>query len=151
MDTGFTFSQSLFFLKNILFIFWLRWVFVATHGLFSGCGEWGLLLVAMHRLLIAVTSVVAEHGLQARGLQQLWHTGSVVVACGLQSAGSVVVVHRLSCSAACGIFLDQDSNPRPLHWQADSQPLRHHGSPPQSLSILLKYVFPLKILLFNSY
>ena len=24
------------------------------------------------------------------------------------------------CSAACGIFPDQGSNPRPLHWQADS-------------------------------
>ena len=28
-----------------------------------------------------------------------------------------------------GIFPDQGSNPRPLHWQADSQPLRHQGSP----------------------
>ena len=35
----------------------------------------------------------------------------------------------LSCSTACGIFPDQGSNPYPLHWQADSQPLRHHGSP----------------------
>ena len=34
-----------------------------------------------------------------------------------------------SCSAACGIFPDQGSNPRPLRWQADSQPLRHQGSP----------------------
>ena len=44
-------------------------------------------------------------------------------------AGSVVVAHRPSCSAACGIFPDQGSNPCPLHWQADSQPLRHQGSP----------------------
>ena len=35
----------------------------------------------------------------------------------------------LSCSAACGIFPDQGSNPCPLHWQADSQPPRHKGSP----------------------
>ena len=54
---------------------------------------------------------------------------SVVVAHGLWSAGSVVVVHGLSCSAACGLFPDQSSNPCPLHWQADSQPLRHQGSP----------------------
>ena len=33
---------------------------------------------------------------------------------------SVVVAHRISCSVACGIFPDQDSNPCPLHWQADS-------------------------------
>ena len=44
-------------------------------------------------------------------------------------AGSVVVAHGPSCSAACRIFPDQGSNPCPLHWQADSQPLRHQGSP----------------------
>ena len=44
-------------------------------------------------------------------------------------AGSVVVAHRPSCSVACGIFPDQGSNLCPLHWQADSQPLRHQGSP----------------------
>ena len=48
---------------------------------------------------------------------------------GSRRAGSVVVVHGLSCSAACGIFPVQGSNPCPLHWQADSQPLRHQGSP----------------------
>ena len=48
---------------------------------------------------------------------------------GSRSAGSVVVAHGPSCSAACGILPDQGSNPCPLHWQADSQPLRHQGSP----------------------
>ena len=48
---------------------------------------------------------------------------------GSRRAGSVVVAHGLSCSAACGILPDQGSNPCPLHWQADSQPLRHQGSP----------------------
>ena len=48
---------------------------------------------------------------------------------GSRFAGSVVVAHGPSCSTACGIFLDQGSNPCPLHWQADSQPLRHRGSP----------------------
>ena len=52
----------------------------------------------------------------------LWSTGS-------RRADSVVVAHGPSCSAACGIFPDQGSNPCPLHWQADSQPLRHQGSP----------------------
>ena len=51
----------------------------------------------------------------------LWSTGS-------RRAGSVVVAHGLRCSAACGIFPDQGSNPCPLHWQADSQPLHHQGS-----------------------
>ena len=76
----------------------------------------GLSLVAVRGLLIAVASLV-EHGLQARGLQQPWRTGSVVVAQGL------------SCPAACGIFPDQGSNPCPLHWQVDSQLLHHQGSP----------------------
>ena len=48
---------------------------------------------------------------------------------GSRRAGSAIVAHGLSRSAACGIFPDQGSNPCPLHWQADSQPLRHQGSP----------------------
>ena len=44
-------------------------------------------------------------------------------------AGLVVVAHGPSCSAARGILPDQGSNPCPLYWQADSQPLRHQGSP----------------------
>ena len=48
---------------------------------------------------------------------------------GFRRAGSVVVAHGPSCSAACGIFPDQGLNPCPLHWQADSQLLRHQGSP----------------------
>ena len=51
----------------------------------------------------------------------LWSTGS-------RRAGAVVVAHGPSRSVACGIFPDQGSNPCPLHWQADSQPLRHQGS-----------------------
>ena len=51
---------------------------------------------------------------------------------GSSHAGSVVVAHGPSCSAATrirGILPDQGSNLCPLHWQADSQPLRHQGSP----------------------
>ena len=54
---------------------------------------------------------------------------SAVVARGLQSTGSVVVAYGPSCSTARGILPDQVSNPCPLLWQADSQPLRHQGSP----------------------
>ena len=39
------------------------------------------------------------------------------------------MAHGPSCSAACGIFPDQGSNPYPLHWQVDSQPLCYQGSP----------------------
>ena len=48
---------------------------------------------------------------------------------GSRRSGSVVVAHGPSRSTACGILPDQGSNPCPLHWQADSQPLRHQGSP----------------------
>ena len=48
---------------------------------------------------------------------------------GSRHVGSVVVAHWLSCSAACGIFPDKGSNPCPLRWQADFQPLCHQGSP----------------------
>ena len=51
------------FLILVFFYFWLHWVFVAARGLFSSCGERGLLIVAVRGLLIAVASLVAEHGL----------------------------------------------------------------------------------------
>ena len=56
--------------------------------------------------------------------------------------GSKVVVHQLSCSMACRIFLDQGSNPCPLHWQVDSLPLSHQGSPRTSFEVMdLKFQF----------
>ena len=42
---------------------WLRRVFVAAHGLSLVAASRGLLFVAVHGLLIAVASLVAEHGL----------------------------------------------------------------------------------------
>ena len=62
------------------------------------------------RLLTAVTSLVAEH--------RLWGARASVVA-----LGGLCVAHGLCCFEACGIFLDQESNLHPLHWQAGSYPL----------------------------
>ena len=62
------------FLGFLKFIY----LFLAVLGLhcctqaFSSCGECRLLLVVVCRLLIAMASLVAEHGLQARRLQYLW-------------------------------------------------------------------------------
>ena len=65
-----------FFLNNFFshkFIYFI-YLFLAALGLrccaqaFSSCSERGLLFVAVHGLLIAVASLVAEHGLQAHGL-----------------------------------------------------------------------------------
>ena len=97
----------------LLSLFWLCWVFVALHRLFSSCGEWGLLFGG-DRLLIAV------------GFSCCW----------VKAPGewdSVVEAHRLSCSAAYRIFPDQGLNPCPLHWQVDSYPLSHQGSPVSGL------------------
>ena len=46
----------------------------------------------------------------------------------------VVAAHGLSCSAACGIVSEQGSSLCLLHWQVDSQPLYHQGSPRLVLS-----------------
>ena len=98
--------KSLFYL---FIYFWLFWVFVSVQGLSLVAASGG------HS-----TSRCA--GLSLSRPLLLRSTGS-------RRAGSVVVAHGPSCSVACGIFPDQGSNPRPLHWQADSQPLRHQGSP----------------------
>ena len=74
--------------------------------------------------------------LRYAGLSLLWplplrstgsrHAGSAATAHG---AGSVAMAHGPSRSAARGIFPDRGTNTRPQHRQADSQPLRHQGSP----------------------
>ena len=74
---------------------------------FSSCSKRGPLFIAMRGPLTIAASLVAKHR--------------------LRSAGSVIVAHGPSCSAACGILPVQGSNPCPLHWQADSRPLRHQG------------------------
>ena len=102
--------HSFFFNLFIYFIyFWLCWVFISVRG---------LSLVAASR----GHSSSRCAGLSLSRPLLLRSTGS-------RRAGSAVVAHGPSCSAACGIFPDQGSNPCPLHWQADSQPLRHQGSP----------------------
>ena len=97
-----------FFLSFFIYL-WLCWVFVFVRG-----------------LSLAVASE-GHSSSQCAGLPPsrplpLQNTGS-------RRAGSAIVAHGPSRSAACGIFPDQGSNPCPLHWQADSQPLRHQGSP----------------------
>ena len=98
------------FLKKFLFIYlWLCWVFVSVREL-------------------SLVAASGDHsssrcaGLSPSRPLLLRSTGS-------RRTGSVIVAHGPSCSVACGIFPDQGSNPCPLHWQTDSQPLRHHGSP----------------------
>ena len=74
----------------------------------SSCVKTGLFFIEVHGVLIAVASLAAEQGLSS---------------C------------ELSCPMACEIFPDQELNPCPLHWEADSfvfiadsKPLDHQGS-----------------------
>lgn len=86
----------------------------------SGCGEQGLLFVAVHGLLTVVTTLVVEHGLWGAQAQ---------LPCGMQDPP-----HQ-------GLSL------RSLLWQADPQPLDYQG-PPQTTSgsILDTYKLRLKAL-----
>ena len=101
--------------SKYLCIFWLCWVFAAACGL-SLIAEW--------RLLSSCSAWASHCGGFSRCGQALGVQASV-----LQHASSVVVVLGLSCLKECGIFLDYGSNLCPLHWQADSLPLNHQGSP----------------------
>ena len=100
----------IYFFNFYLFYLWLCWVFVSV---------WGLSLV------------VASGGHSSSSCTGLSLSRPLLLrSTGSRCAGSAIAAHGPSCSAACGIFPDQGSNPCPLHWQADSQPLRHQGSPP---------------------
>ena len=112
---------SVIFLKNcfkFIYLFLLCWVFVSVQGLSLVAASGG-----------HCSSRCA--GLSPSRPLLLRSTGS-------RRAGSVAVAHGLNCSTACGILPDQGSNPCPLHWQADSQPLRHQGSP---ISVIFKQLY----------
>ena len=99
-----------FFFNFYLFIYlWLCWFFVSVRGL-------SLVVASGGHSSSRCAGLSLSRPFLLRG------TGS-------RRASSAIVAHGPSCSVACGIFPDQGSNPCPLHWQADSQPLRHQGSP----------------------
>ena len=105
----FFFKEMFLFFLNLFIYLWLCWVFVSVRGLSPVAASGG-------------HSSSRCAGLTLSRPLLLRSTGS-------RRTGSVIVAHGPSCSAACGIFPDQGSNPCSLHWQADSQPLRHQGSP----------------------
>ena len=65
--------------------------------------------------LVALVAVSGGYSFVVFALQWL-----LVVEQALEGEDSVAVVHGLSCSVAWKIFLDQEWNLCPLHWQADS-------------------------------
>ena len=92
-------------------------LFLAVLGLhccvraFSNCGEQGL-----------------YSSLQCAGFSFQWLLGRAQ-ALGMQA--SVAVVCGFGSCMEGGIFLDQGSNPCPLHWQVDSKPLDYQGELPE--------------------
>ena len=71
-------------------------------------------------------------GFSLRQLLLMHSTGSRVLglsSCSprLESTGWALL--GLRCSEACVLYLDGGSNPRLSHWQVDSLPLSHQGSP----------------------
>ena len=120
-----------FFVFIYLFIYlflWLCWVFVSVRGLSPVAASGG------------------HSSSRCAGLSLSWPL--LLRSTGSRRAGSVVVPHGPSCSAACGIFPDQGSSPCPLHWQADSLPLRHQGSPTNLLKYYLSKMRKHRILYF---
>ena len=90
-------SFSFFFLINlfVLFIyFWLRWVFVATCRLSQVAASRGYSSLWCTGFLLQWL-LVAEHGLQAHGLQQLWLAGSRAQAQQLWLTGSRAQAQQL--------------------------------------------------------
>ena len=76
---------------------------------FSSCGNRGPLFIAVRGPLTIAASPVAEHSLQMRRLSN----------CGSRAQP----LRGMWDPPRPGL------NPCPLHWQADSQPLCHQGSP----------------------
>ena len=104
---------QIFFLIFLMYV--CMYLFMAVLGLrfcartFSNCSKWGPLFIAVRGPLTIAASRCGAQAPDAQA-QYLWFTDLVA-------------------PQHVGIFPDQGSNPCPLHWQADSQPLRHQGSP----------------------
>ena len=112
------------FIFNKLFSFWLRWAFVAAHGLslVVASGGYSLLQCAGFSLQCAGFSLqwlllMRSMGSRRTGFsicgtraQYLWLTGSRAQAQKLWRSGLVAPWH---------VGSSQGLNPCPLHWQAD--------------------------------
>ena len=88
-----------------------------TPGRFCGSSSW----LCWVFFTVGRLSLGEEHVLYVGASDSgVGHVGSADVLCWFSAPQHV----------ACVIFLDQGSNPCPLHWQVDSRPLDHRGSSP---------------------
>ena len=115
------------YMSIVLFIIFGCAGSLMPRGLVSSFGRLGLVCSCDVRLLARWLLVSQSPSRRARGLSN-------------GGSSRAQRLPRTGCpSAACAISPDQGSNPRLLHCQADSLPLRNQGSP--RLSSLTKY-FP---------
>ena len=120
-----------FFIYLFIYLFFgLCWVFVSVRGLSPVAASGG------------------HSSSRCAGLSPL--RPLLLRSTGSRCAGSAIVAHGPSRSAACGTLPDQGSNPRPLQRQADSQPLRHQGSPGFQFLLLLFCTFGGKLSCISS-
>ena len=101
---GFNFHLFLFLFLSLFFICGCAGSSLLC-GLFSSCGEQGLLSYGW--------------------AQALGHTGFRSCRSWTLEDSLNDVVHGLSCSTTGGTSPDQESDPRLLNWQKDSLPLSH--------------------------
>ena len=85
--------QVLLFKKNLFYLFLAALGLNCSTWASSSCGKQGLLFVVVRRLLIALASLAAEHGLQTCRLQQLWLVGCRAQAQQLWHTGLVPLRH----------------------------------------------------------
>ena len=123
-------------LKNFIYLFLAVLALHCYRGLSLVAESRGCSLVTVCGLFHAVASLVVQSRLQGIWALAGTHRGSIVEAPWFQSTGSIATANGLSCSTACGIFPDLGPNPCLLHWQADSLPPGHPGSPKKKMYLM---------------
>ena len=118
-------NSSLLFFQVFFFLIIIRFGragSLSPCGVFSSCGEQGLLSTCSPRAPHCCS--FSSCGAGTLGCAGFSSCGCWALQCRLNSCGTGV-----SCSAACGISPDRGLNLSLLHWQVDSFPLNHQGSP----------------------
>ena len=122
-------------------------LFVCLLAVLSLCCWVGFPLVAVVSSSSRVVQASRCGDFSCCGARALGAWASVVAAYGLQNTGSVVVWYGLRCSEACGLFPGRGLHSYLLHWQVDSLPLSHQGSP--AFLVQLRSVVLNKVLATN--
>ena len=116
-ETNWCFLDSFY-----LFIFYLAVLGLAAWGFLQLWQAGAVLQLWCVGFSLQYHLLLWNTGFRVYRLQQLWFLGSRAQAQQLQHTGLIAPQH-------VGSSRNQESNPRLLHWQADSLPLSHQGSP----------------------